>query len=384
MASTATNDGNKLKAVVVTTRKAPDKLTFCIDREAQCNTIAVDGKLIGQISQGTKVINTVLKDGVVVGSLDSNGQVVNQDKTDTLITTLAKFIKCSDSTKNGCFGGNGRFAEPLEPSTAVKKRTSARLAKSADFTYFQSFPQEIKEMILANMVNPQTVKAYHERTGFLVVVDREWADIALYQVCHNFRQYAIKTFGVPKKRTFPFDPANDTLYLRWTETLDLNDLLRKARNANKFALKVTRIDIDHRYIDYELWDRIKTVESEARMPCENSLMLPCGDRSMFRKIETWRILVIQLDTCRENTLLSTQFAFKKDDWSILKAVFNCLSGHSTPSWKPKSIEICRKGCMCSLPRKLKWKGTRGLPSEGPLSLAKLDNNSDVLDRRFWT
>ncbi|KUI69477.1 hypothetical protein VM1G_05341 [Cytospora mali] len=384
MASTANHNGNELKAVVITTRKARDKLTFCIDRDAQCNTIAVDGKLIGQVSQGTKVINTVLENGAVVGSLGRSGQVVNQYKADTLITSLVKFIKCSDSTQNGCFGGNGRFAEPLEPNTALKKRTSARLAKSVYFPYFQFFPQEIKDMILANIVDPQTVKAYNELTGFVVVVDREWADIALYQVCHEFRQYAIKTFGIPKKRTFPFDPANDTLYLRWSPILDLDQLLRKARHANKFAFQVTRVDIAYGYIDYELWDRIKTVESEARMPSENGFMVPCGDRLMFRRIETWRVLIIQLDTCREGTLLSTQFAFKKDDYSILLAVFNCLSSRFQPDWKPTTIEICRKGCMCSLPRKLVWKGSRSLRNEGPLSLAKLDNNSSILDPASWT
>lgn len=351
MASILSSHGTALP-ISVSTSQTPNKLVFTIDRDVQFNTIIRDGQHVSQPSQASNIVNTIEKDGKIISTVDRHGNAVAMCTKESLTFLLANFIKFSDTTTNGCFGGNGRFAEPLEPNTITKKRVSAKLVKPTTFYYFDSLPQEIKNMILNEVVEPHTVTVYQCRGNNVVNIDRKWTDIVLYHVCREFRQHAIKKFGVPKQhRSFPFDPDNDTLYLRESTIQCLAQLHRRGgrkRPVFQIGHWMSRVK---GFIDPEIWDRIQTVESEARVPKKARSRVPVGIPPMFRNIKTWRILVIQLDTCKDADNPGTQPLFQKSDHGILY-VIDCLSSCSEIYWKPKLIEVCRRGRMCSKPNKL--------------------------------
>lgn len=343
--------------VLVTVYDTENKLTFTINRGVQFNTISRDGKNVNRPDQASNTVNIIEEDGQIVGTVDNEGEVLYEYGGETLLSMLSKFIRCSDTKKYGCLGGNGKFAEPLEPNTVTKKKTSAKISQPANFPKFNDFPQEIKDMILSQAVEPHTVTVYRGSDCFIVAMDRKWADIALYQVCRKFRQYAIKKFGIPKQhKSFPFDPANDTLYLRTYSNHRLGQLQSKVRKdtCKRPMFEIHHGDIERDTIDHEVWDRVQTVETEARMPQDFGAQAMGGDQRMFRNIQTWRILMVQLDTCKIDYNPDTQSLYQKSDHDIMVGVFNCLSGKTRkqPNWKPKFIEVYRTGYMCSNVEKL--------------------------------
>ncbi|ROW01300.1 hypothetical protein VMCG_05925 [Cytospora schulzeri] len=345
------NSYNEGVVSFITYYETPNKLTFDINRNVQLNTILRDGKLMNQLDQPTNAVNIIEQDGEIIGTVDHEGQVLCHYRGDTVAPMISNFIKCSDTTKNGCFGGDGKFDEPLEPNTDTKKRVLAR----------------------RDTIFPR----------FVVVMDRKWTDIALYQVCRWFRQYAIKRFGIPKKyKSFPFDPVNDTLYLLGVSNHRIGQLLRTGREAKPpvfdFELAVFQPWADS--IDLEPWDRIRTVETDTRIPWLPRSFLLGVDYRIFCNIHTWRILTIQFDTCKTTFNPDAETLFRCSDLSTFCSVFYCLSGgggfYPTP-WDPKVIEIFRKGCVCSNTEELTWKNTR-TPSGGSSNGFIAIDNTDII------
>jgi hypothetical protein len=87
---------------------------------------------------------------------------------------------------------------------------------------------------------------------------RNWADIAMYQVCRESRKTAIQGWGIPVRGSFPFHPLVDTLTLNIDEPGTFMPGRPIAINKN-----VTRVDIrttdgtvftaDHRVMRWFAW-----------------------------------------------------------------------------------------------------------------------------------
>lgn len=356
MSSFYVDSKNDIKPMMISASLEPDKLKFTINRDVKFNIVIPNGQRIDQLDQSSEVCN-IIENGAHIEVISDRNEVIPWCTARMVLSTVANFIKFSNTEINGCFGGTGKFAGDLEPRPFAKRRASARLPRPRTFPLFNLLPQEIKDMVLDMVVEPHTVRVYRRQPpeGYIVIVDRDWTDIALFHVCYDFRQYAIKKFGVPtRERSFPFDPKNDVLYMRKYSRRRLSRLYHtnhgKPTVGRQPAFTVRPCSD---YINHEVWDRVRTVESEARMPNELRCCVPNGAGSIFRNIETWRILVIQLDTCRGGHHTDATALFLGDiAQCILNSIKECLNEKEFYSWKPKVIEICRKGTMCSKADKL--------------------------------